>query len=62
MPRKKRKGLTKRQAIADVEKLEKTAKKLVLELEKVKKDLKMSAFPGPQYSNCPKFSNCPPTR
>ena len=59
MPKKKKKGLTKRQAIADVEKLSKTAKKLVLELEKVKKDLKMCAFPGPQYSDCPKFSDCP---
>ena len=57
MPKKKKTALTgvQKQALADVEKLQKLSKKLELGLKEVKKRV------GSKYGGQP-FSNCPPSR
>jgi hypothetical protein len=57
MAKKKKTGLTKVEVVAEVKKTLGAARKLVLELEKVEKDVRGSPFGGTPYSNCPPFSH-----
>jgi hypothetical protein len=50
MPKKKKTAVTRRQALADVEKLQKLSKELELGLKKVKMGIKGSPYGCPAYS------------
>jgi hypothetical protein len=58
MPKKKKTARTKRQALSDYEKRREAQEKLVLHLEKVTKQLKMSKFPSEPYRGCPPYTGC----
>ena len=56
MANKRKSKLTKAQVVAEVKRTLKAAKQLVLDLQKVDKDVEGSPFGGQKFSNCPPFS------